>query len=170
VTFGNGGHWMAEALAGLPELWVWGQIVNRDPLLHELLVRLRGAERLVLEPARLGWRECWATMSAVDVGMVVYVSDAPQFQHMGVASNRLCMFLAMGVPVVASRQPSFAFLERFGCGVLVERAEEVPRAVERVLARRDDMSARALECARQYIRAGERYLVFRERLRSLLCG
>jgi glycosyltransferase involved in cell wall biosynthesis len=152
------------------DLWVLGQIPNLDPLTRELLRRLRGSERLVLEERRLGWREAWSSMAAVDVGMVVYLQDAPQFCNMGIASNRLCMFLSMGVPVIASRQPSFQFIEDYGCGVLVERMDDVLDALRRIRAQQPQMAARALDCAREYIRAPERYVEWRDAVRRVLDG
>lgn len=168
MNHGNGGLWMAEALRACPELWVWGQIVNLDPLTRGLLERLQGSERLVLERARLSWQDAWSSMAAADIGMVVYLQDAPQFRHMGIASNRLCMFLAMGVPVIASPQPSFEFIERYDCGVLVDGPEGMAAAVARISARLPQMRANALICAREYIRAGERWLELRDALAKAL--
>jgi glycosyltransferase involved in cell wall biosynthesis len=168
MNHGNGGLWMAEALRTCPDLWVWGQIVNLDPLTRGLLERLQGAERLVLERERLSWQDAWASMAAADIGMVVYLQDAPQFQHMGIASNRLCMFLAMGVPVIASRQPSFEFIESYDCGVLVDGPEAMASAVERIRARLPQMRVNALTCSREYIRAGERWVELRDALAQVL--
>jgi glycosyltransferase involved in cell wall biosynthesis len=168
MSHGNGGLWMAEALRQCPKLWVWGQIVNLDPLTRGLLERLQGSERLILEKTRMSWQETWASMSAADIGMVVYLQDAPQYRHMGIASNRLCMFLAMGVPVIASRQPSFEFIERYDCGVLIEGPDTLPAAVNRISERLNIMRANALECARDYIRAPQRWAELRNALACIL--
>lgn len=165
---GNGGLWLAEMLTACPQLWVWGQVLHRDPLVNGLLRYLRGSERLILERQRLTWQDAWASMAAADIGLVVYLQDAPQFRHMGTASNRLCMFLAMGVPVIASRQPSFAFIEDYDCGVLVDRSDELPDAVARIVDRLDVMKANALTCAREYIRAPERWRILRAALEEVL--
>lgn len=170
MNHGNGGLWMAEALRRCPDLWVWGQIVNLDPLTRGLLERLEGHDRLVLERQRLSWQDAWSSMAAADIGMVVYLQDGPQFQHMGIASNRLCMFLAMGVPVIASRQPSFEFIERYGCGVLVDGPEGMAEAVDRLRARLPAMRANALTCAREYIRAPQRWIELRDRLSLAIQG
>jgi glycosyltransferase involved in cell wall biosynthesis len=165
---GNGGLWMAEALSALPEIHVWGQILHPDPLVRGLLQYLRGADRLHLETFRLGWREAWAVSAAADIGMVIYLQDGPQFQHMGIASNRLCMFLAMGVPVIASRQPSFEFLERHDCGVLIESADAIPAAVKRIASRLETMRSNALACARDYICSNERYQELRSQMARIV--
>jgi glycosyltransferase involved in cell wall biosynthesis len=156
-NFGNGGLWLADALKSVPDLHVWGQILHSDPLVHGLLTRIYGAERLHLESARLGWREAWATSAAADVGMVVYLQDAPQFQHMGIASNRLCMFLAMGVPVIASRQPSFEFIESFNAGVLLEDSSSIADALESVRTELPKMRKGAKRAWTEYVQSTIRY-------------
>lgn len=168
MSHGNGGVWLAEALRHVPELCVWGQIVNLDPLSRGLLERVVGAERLVLERERLSWHDAWASMSAADIGMVVYLQDGPQFQNMGIASNRLCMFLSMGVPVIASRQPSFEFIERYRCGVLVDRIEEVPSAIHAISTNLEQMKLNAIACAKDYIQAPACYQNWKESLRMVL--
>jgi hypothetical protein len=168
MSYGNGGLWITEALKLGPPVWVWGQIVNLDPLLHGLLDRVEGHERLVLEPARLSWQDAWSSMAAADIGLVAYLQDAPQYRHMGTASNRLCMFLAMGVPVIASRQPSFEFIERYDCGVLIDNPQQLKNAIERIYGRLDEMRANARNCAAEYIRAPQRWLELRDAVSAAL--
>lgn len=156
-SLGNGAVWFAKALAEQTDVWFWGQVVPQDPMADALLPWLQGHDRLVLEPGPLGWRFPWTSMAAADIGVVVYLQDAPQFMHMGVASNRLCMFLSMGVPVVASRQPSFAFVESYDCGILVDTPQDFVRAISSIRLRLDEMRANALRCAREYIDAPGHY-------------
>jgi len=163
---GNGGLWLADALQTVPDLHVWGQILHSDALVHGLLRRIRGAERLHLEGARLGWRDAWSVSAAADVGMVVYLQDAPQFQHMGIASNRLCMFLAMGVPVIASRQASFRFIEDYHCGVLVDDGNEVAAALAHVRVHLPAMREGARRAWHDHVRTDTRYRALVERLRE----
>jgi len=153
----NGGVWFAKALATRKDVWFWGQVVPQDPLVAELLPCLQGSDRLVLEPGPLGWRFPWISMAVADIGVVVYLQDAPQFLHMGVASQRMCMFLAMGVPVIASRQKSFQFVEDYDCGVLVDSADQFAAAVDIIRPRLSTMRSNALRCSREYINAIGRY-------------
>jgi len=68
----------------------------------------------------------------LDIGLAIYTNPAPQFQHMGISSNRLCMFLAMGVPVIATRQPSFRFIKDYNCGILVENYDQFLAAIRHI--------------------------------------
>jgi glycosyltransferase involved in cell wall biosynthesis len=78
------------------------------------------------------------------------------------------MFLAMGVPVIASRQPSFQFIEDYECGVLVDDEAGFIAAIDQMRHRLDEMKANALRCAREYIDAPGKYLVLRDAIAELL--
>ncbi len=154
---GNGAAWFAQALAQCPRAWFWAQVVPQDPTVAVLLKWLEGRERLVIEPGPLGWHLPSISMAAADIGVVVYLQDAPQFRNMGTASQRLCMFLSMGVPVIASRQPSFEFIETWDCGVLVDNADEFVAAIGKIGERLPEMRANALRCASEFIDAPGHY-------------
>ena len=164
----SGADWLFECFKQDTTLHLVIQAVNMPPFTRLLLQNLAGAERLYLEPGRLEWGDAWASAPACDVGLAIYKNPAPQFQNMGISSNRLCMFLAMGVPVIASRQPSFEFIERYDCGRLVSSASEFQLAVEHIRNNLDAMRSNALKCAREYIRAPERWLALRNELAAML--
>ena len=140
-----GADWLIDALK-IPGRYGVIQPVGTDPLAFFLLKRLEMSSRIYVEEKRLDWRTAWAQAAAMDLGVVIYNNPAPQFQHMGTSSNRLCMFLAMGVPVIASRQDSFRFLEEFDCGILVDDSRSFSAAVDRIRDRLAEMRANALRC------------------------
>jgi glycosyltransferase involved in cell wall biosynthesis len=149
----SGFSWMMTALGVKPQAYLVLQAANTGPLLEEA----RNRERVYIEPKRLGWREAWSTMAGVDIGVAIYHHTGAQFQNMGTSSNRICMFLSMGVPVIASRQPSFEFLEKYDCGVLVGNEEEFIKAVGYIQSRLSQMKENAKRCAREYIDAPGKY-------------
>ena len=156
-----GADWLIDALR-IPGRYGVIQPLGTDPLALFLLRRLEMSSRIYVEEKRLDWRTAWAQAAAMDIGVVIYNNSAPQFQHMGTSSNRLCMFLAMGVPVIASRQDSFHFLEKFDCGILVDDSRGFSAAVDRIRERLSEMRANAFQCWKDYIRAPERYIDLRE--------
>lgn len=164
----SGADWLFDCFKQDTTLHLVIQAVNMPPFTRLLLQNLAGAERLYLEPERLGWQEAWASAPACDVGLAIYKNPAPQFQSMGISSNRLCMFLAMGVPVIASRQSSFEFIEKYDCGRLVSSASEFQLAIEHIRNNLNVMRANALKCAREYIRAPERWVALRDELGAML--
>jgi len=159
----SGFPWTIKALDLKPDAYLVLQAANSDPLLEEA----RNRNRIYIEPRRLGWRESWSTMSGVDIGVAIYHHNGPQFQNMGTSSNRICMFLSMGVPVIASRQPSFEFLERYRCGVLVENEKQFIDAVDIIQGRLAEMKTNARICAKEYIDTPGRYKKLVEALRGL---
>jgi hypothetical protein len=73
----------------------------------------------------------------------------------------------MGVPVIASRQDSFRFLEKFDCGVLVDDSRSFSAAVDAIRDRRTEMRVNALRCWNEYIAASEQYVRLREAIREV---
>jgi glycosyltransferase involved in cell wall biosynthesis len=123
--------------------------------------------RLYLQEERLGWQEAWRSAVGLDIGLAIYTNPAPQFQHMGTSSNRLCMFLAMGVPVIATRQPSFRFIEDYNCGVLVENYAQFLAAIRYIGAHLPAMRENCHRCFHEYIMPPDRYPRLREAIASL---
>lgn len=154
LTSGTG--WLIEALENVSSLYAVIQPLSVDPLARYLLDHLSCRNRMYIESQRLEWKEAWASAAGFDVGLAIYTNPAPQFQNMGVSSNRLCMHLAMGVPVIASRQPSFSFLEDYGCGVLVDSQSQFNAALAHIRKNLVVMRANALKCAEEYIAAPSR--------------
>jgi glycosyltransferase involved in cell wall biosynthesis len=152
-----GADWLIDALK-IPGRYGVIQPVKTHPFVLFLLRRLETSSRIYIEEKRLDWRTAWAQAAAIDIGVVIYNNPAPQFQHMGISSNRLCMFLAMGVPVIASRQDSFRFIEKFGCGILVDDSRSFSAAIDAIRDRCAEMRANALRCWNDYIAASERYV------------
>ncbi|MBT8113999.1 MAG: hypothetical protein KJP04_01370, partial [Arenicella sp.] len=157
-----------DALDARQDLALVTQPVQVDGLTRFLIARTRNAERIFLQNQRLSWDEAWSTAAAADVGVAIYRSQSPQFQHMGISSNRLCMFLAMGVPVIVSKQPSFNFVNDFKCGIQVETQDEFNEALATILSDLDSYKANALRCAAEYIDAAGCYKNLRGSLSQVL--
>lgn len=157
-----GADWLIASVQGDKSVYVVVQPINVDPIIKLLLRRIGGRERVYVEEQRLSWSEAWAEAACFDIGVCVYRNPAPQFQHMGTSSNRLCMFLSMGVPVIASRQSSFQFIEDYDCGILVDNEAEFVAAIDRIRDRLELMKANALRCAQEYIDAPGKYFVLRD--------
>ena len=152
-----GADWIIEALEAAPDLHAVLQPLGVDALSRFLLGHLAAHGRVYVEQQRLDWRHAWAQAAAIDIGVAIYKNPAPQFQLMGTSSNRLCMFLAMGVPVIASRQDSFRFLREYDCGVLVDNSAGFSTAIAQIRSRLPEMKANAVSCWRDYVATPRRY-------------
>lgn len=164
-----GADWLIRVLQEEPELHGVIQPLAVSPLCLFLLGRLGFGSRVHLQQERLSWQEAWQSAAALDIGLAIYTNPAPQFQHMGTSSNRLCMFLAMGVPVIASRQPSFRFLEDYDCGVLVDSYEEFRAAVQHIGRHLSAMRANCQHCFHDYIMPPDRYPQLCQAIADLRC-
>lgn len=166
----TGADFLLEALEQRPALHVLLQPLGANPLTLRLLRSLSSAldGRLRVADKRLSWRESWSSMAGVDVGTALYLDSAPQFQAMGTSSNRLCMSLATGIPVIASRQESFRFLEEFECGVLVDSVEQFVSAIDVIARDLEKMKSNARRCAAEYVQAPRRYSELLEALRKII--
>jgi glycosyltransferase involved in cell wall biosynthesis len=152
-----GADLLFEALASDPSIHAVIQPLGYDSYESYLVNYISRFANVYVESHRLDWDQSWLSAVGMDVGMAFYRQQASQFQKMGISSNRLCMFLAMGVPVIGNRQPSYEFLERFGCGVMVSDAQEFMQALEYVRRNLDSMRAACKVCFEEYIMPPSRY-------------
>ena len=152
-----GADLLLEALAAYPSLYAVLQPVSYNPFERYMLNHISKTAKMYIEPNLMTWQESWESAVALDVGMAFYRNQGSQFQKMGISSNRLCMFLAMGVPVIGNRQPSYEFLERFGCGLMVSDAHEFRQALDYVRGNLAAMRQACKTCFEEYIMPPGRY-------------
>jgi hypothetical protein len=77
------------------------------------------------------------------------------------------MFIAMGVPVIASRQESFHFIEEYDCGVLVDNYDEFLAAIRHIGQHLDRMRQNCYRCFGEYIMPPDRYPRLRQAIASI---
>lgn len=162
-----GADWMIETIREMDDIYAVIQPLGVTELSKYLLQSLAFSDRIYVENERLNWREAWRSAQALDVGLCIYTNKAPQFQNMGVSSNRLCMFLAMGVPVIASYQKSFEFLEKYNCGFMVRDLDEFKRAITAIRGNHWKMSENCKVCTDEYLKPRLRYEVLKQRIMEL---
>jgi hypothetical protein len=152
-----GADWLLDSIQEINDIYAVIQPLGVSDLSLLLMERLAYSDRLYIQKKRLSWNEAWKKARGFDIGLSIYSNPAPQFQHMGISSNRLCMFIAMGVPVIASRQKSFYFLEKYNCGVLVSNLSEFIHAIHTIRMSHAKMKANCQVCVEEYIRPIERF-------------
>jgi hypothetical protein len=87
---------------------------------------------------------------------------------MGISSNRLCMFIAMGVPVICSRQESFRFVEDYECGRMVDSYDEFLEAIDVIGRNLPAMRRNCLRCFDEYIMPPDRYSSLEKAIHAVL--
>ena len=162
-----GADWLIKAIQDRPELYAVIQPLGVDPLALFLLENLPSKDRVYLQRDRLSWNEAWRSAVGFDIGMVIYTNQAPQFQKMGISSNRLCMFIAMGVPIICSKQDSFAFVDRYECGAIVSDYSEFLDAISYISSNLIQMRENCRRCFNDYIMPAERFPTLRRAIESI---
>jgi hypothetical protein len=162
-----GADWLIRALQDRPELHAVIQPLGVDPLALFLLENLPAQDRVFLQRERLSWDQAWRSAVGFDIGLAIYTNQAPQFQKMGISSNRLCMFIAMGVPIICSKQDSFAFVDRFECGVIVSDYAEFLAAISFISVNLSQMRENCRRCFRDYIMPADRFPALGQAINSL---
>lgn len=106
-----------------------------------------GHGQVLISTQPVAYDELDGLMASADVGVVIYDSSlGPNFQLLAGASGKLAHYLRCGVPVISVDNPSIArVLEDRGCGIGVDRVEEIEGAVRAILSDRDTYQANALE-------------------------
>jgi hypothetical protein len=162
-----GADWLVKALHDRPELYAVIQPLGVDPFALFLLENIPSIDRVFLQRDRLSWNEAWRSAVGFDIGMAIYTNQAPQFQKMGISSNRLCMFIAMGIPVICSTQDSFAFVSSYECGVVVSDYTEFLDAITYISANLTQMRENCRRCFHDYIMPADRFPVLSRAIDSL---
>ena len=152
-----GADWLIKALQDRSDLFAVIQPLGVDPLALFLLENLPSQDRVYLQRDRLSWDEAWRSAVGFDIGMAIYTNQAPQFQKMGISSNRLCMFIAMGVPIICSKQDSFAFVDQYECGAVVADYSEFLAAISYISANLSQMRENCKRCYHDYIMPADRF-------------
>ncbi|MFN5117467.1 MAG: hypothetical protein ACK5FE_11435 [Cyanobacteriota bacterium] len=162
-----GADWLIQSLRDKQNVNAVVQPLGIDALSLFLLKQISFNSRLYLEEKRLSWQDAWQSAVGYDIGLAIYWNQSPQFQKMGISSNRLCMYLAMGVPVICSRQDSFRFVEDYDCGVMVETYEEFLLAIDKISNNLTEMRSNCFKCLHEYIMPPSRFATLRNAIAKL---
>lgn len=165
---GTGLDWALRALDRLngPRRLLVQTAGAPDPVCDAALVALARHGQVIYRPDRLEFRESLQLTAAADAALVVYTNPKPQFQAMGVSSHKLCLSLWLGIPVVATRQPSFAFIEQYECGVLIDGEEGLDDALERIRSQPARFRSGARRAVEEHIQARGKQRRFSDFLQS----
>jgi hypothetical protein len=73
-------------------------------------------------------------VSSAHIGLALYDTTIANNRLMGTASGKITLYMKNMLPVIATANPSFDWIEREGCGVCVNELAEVGPAMDRILA------------------------------------
>lgn len=165
----NCAHWLLRLLDRTdPHIRLLIQTGGRpDAVTDTLLSRLEQSGRVIYRPDRVEWLEASEITIAADVSYVCYDFPWPAFQNLGASSQKLCMSLWAGVPVLATYQPSFAFIDQVLCGATFEGEDGLLPAFQQVIADRKRYAANTTSAITEHIRPVDHLREVTEALRRL---
>lgn len=143
---------LAEAAAQFPPDWCLVMHGHGDP---DILAELEGAHhngRMRISTDLVPVEQRGRLVRSADVGLALYYGHMVNDRLTGKSSEKIALYLQGGVPVIGFRHPSYEHLEAEGAGVLIDRLEELPAAVARILSERERFAANARACYERYYR------------------
>ncbi len=169
LTEANGAHWMVRLLDRTSsDVRVLVQSGGRpDPVIDALMTRLAHDGRVIYLPDRVEWSEAPQISIAADASFAFYLTTKPDFQNLGASSTKLCTSLWIGVPIIATWQPSFAFVDEMQCGLTVNDEQELDAAIGNLRDDRQRLAANTARAVAEYIRPADHLRELEAALRSL---
>jgi hypothetical protein len=158
---------LAELAQRFPDRWV---LVMHGYGSEEYLQRIRAADtyqRVVLSLAPVPSPQVPEVVASAHIGLVLYRPLKDNDRLTVQSSEKVALFLKCGIPIVALDNPGYEILELRHCGVVIKSLDELPAAIERILASWDEFSynARVLFDERYEFKANYRKVV--DMLKSL---
>lgn len=89
---------------------------------------------------------------SADIGIALYPGskDNMNLFTMGLSSGKIAHYLQCGLPVVTTGLPTLRkLIERYNCGICIDRVEEVLSAVQTIINNYKWFSQRAIDCFNQ---------------------
>ena len=141
---------LARLAQGFPPNWV---LVFHGYGPEEELQKIRAIDmhhKVILSLERLPSAQIPELITSAHVGLVLYRAFPSNDYLTAFSSEKLALYLQCGLPVIAFKYPGYELLEQQGCGVLIETLQDLPRAVDQILASYDEFSANARRCFLEY--------------------
>jgi len=91
----------------------------------------------------LSAQDVYKILINVDIGFIYYPAEDDNFKYIGHASGQLCEYLRLGIPVLYCGETNLkGFVESNGIGRSIASFEDIPEAIQSILASYDEYSCR----------------------------
>jgi glycosyltransferase involved in cell wall biosynthesis len=148
-----------EAMLGLVAAWPEADLTLQGPATDAVRARVAKAAaetggRVRLADGYIPDAQLPAFLSGFDIGLCLYdvALLGGDFNYLSAPSGKMFNYFAAGLPVLASAIPGLAPVERFAAGLQVraDAPDDLRRAAQTLLSRRDDFRAGALRAAEAF--------------------
>jgi glycosyltransferase involved in cell wall biosynthesis len=160
---------LAQLAQSFPDEWT---LILHGPahLKAQGLERYRDASsngRVVLSSELVPPSQLLELVSSAEIGLALYPSSHLNDTLTAFSSEKVALYLQCGVPVIAFAYPGYEILEHERCGLTINTIDELPRAIERILASLEDYSHDARRCFVKYYEFRTNYQKVVQSLREL---
>jgi len=109
-----------------------------------------GGNRISLSLTLVPAQQRQELVRSAHVGLALYGRTNLNDTLTGMSSEKIAMYLQCGLPLIAFRYPSYEHIEAEGAGILIDRPEEIPAAVGRILGDYPAYVRNAFSCYRKH--------------------
>ena len=156
---------LAEVAQMFPEDWV---LVLHGPSYCESTVeKIKAIDRrgkVILSLQKVPVSRVREVIASAHIGLALYPSTPANDRLTAFASEKTALYLQCGVPLIAFDHPGYRRLaNEEQCGVVIQRSQELPKAIETILASREQF-------ARNAFRTFEKYYDFARNFTNVIRG
>jgi glycosyltransferase involved in cell wall biosynthesis len=177
VVLHSGGLWAwsraQELMSTLPSLAsntvvVFQSNMRPDDSARELyrLVERVYPVRFLLDP--VSYTQVDEAVTACDIGVAFYRDPHPNLTLTGKGSGKIGRYLRAGKPVIVDRTGGVEWVAEYGAGEVITDTEELPTAVETIMADYDRYAQRARECHAEHLSFDRYWPVVRAALAKVM--
>jgi glycosyltransferase involved in cell wall biosynthesis len=134
---------LARVAQSFPENWCLVFHGYGAPELREEIQRVDTKNRVCFSLNLVPSEQRQEVVSSAKIGLAIYDSNPINDRLTGLSSEKIAMYFQCGLPLIAFRHPSYEHIEADQSGVLVDRLEDIPAAIEHILIDYDSYVERA---------------------------
>lgn len=112
-------------------------------------------------------------VSNADIGLAWYDRELLGYRAdlLGLAAGKIGRYLRNGIPVVVKNLPTIsAYIEKYSCGICVDRVEQIGPAIDTILSDNNFYSENALRCYEEVWRPDRHLSAIRKQLQNIIFG
>ena len=113
---------------------------------HKFIRENNGSNQVLVSTKFLSHEGLMNLISSATVGMVLYDDSNLNNILTVFSSEKICMYLKCGIPIIAFRYPGYDIFENYRCGVLIQSMSEIPSAIRKILENYSSYRENAYRC------------------------
>jgi glycosyltransferase involved in cell wall biosynthesis len=145
--------------------------MDHESYYREFAEEVQTIENVHLSSQAVARDQLDAVVGSADIGIAWYDRELLGYRAdlLGLAAGKIGRCLRNGVPVIARSLPTVQqYIDRYSCGLCVDRCDEIASAIERVMKHHEQYRREALRCYEELWRAERYFPEIERRIRQLV--